>query len=482
MLYDENNPCSIEEYGKKMIGKTFREILEHPVCVEKFINDESKFEYGKSHSRKGYKGGMGNLVEECYFGYKANNNPNPDFADAGVELKVTPYKNTSKGLRAKERLVISMIDFFEIVNEDDFRHSHLWQKIHLILLVVYLHNKVKLDSTIDFVQLFTPPSEDLKIIAADYNKIVNKIKAGKAHELSEGDTMYLGACTKASDSSVRRKQPFGNQDAKPRAFSLKQSYMTYVLNEYIVPGKTTYEPIIINGDKDFESYVVDKINKYKGKTIQELSCIFNLQKSKAKNIESMLVFRILGIKGNHAAQFEKAGIVVKTIRINNKGIIKEHMSFPIIKYDELANETWDECSFGNYLRNTKFLFVVYREDSKLQLHLESCLFWNMPYCDIENNVQKVWQKMHDIVKLGKIHLEIDAKGTIHNNFPKAKDNKVCHVRPHARNKMDVMPLPKGTKLNISGVNKDIWIYPDKFTKHCFWLDKKYILHQIALCK
>lgn len=67
--------------------------------------------------------------------------------------------------------------------------------------------------------------------------IVNKIKAGKAHELSEGDTLYLGAAPKASTSADRRKQPFNEELAKPRAFAFKNSYMTYVLNNYIIPGK-----------------------------------------------------------------------------------------------------------------------------------------------------------------------------------------------------------------------------------------------------
>ena len=38
----------------------------------------------------------------------------------------------------------------------------------------------------------------MKIIKDDYEKIVRKIQNGRAHELSEGDTMYLGACTKGA--------------------------------------------------------------------------------------------------------------------------------------------------------------------------------------------------------------------------------------------------------------------------------------------
>ena len=49
-------------------------------------------------------------------------------------------------------------------------------------------------------------SKDLKQIEKDYYFIIDKIKQGKAHELSEADTMYLGACTKGTDSNDLRKQ------------------------------------------------------------------------------------------------------------------------------------------------------------------------------------------------------------------------------------------------------------------------------------
>ena len=91
------------------------------------------------------------------------------------------------------------------------------------------------------------------------------MKEGKAHEWSESDTLYLGAAPKAATSKVRTKQPYNEMLAKPRAFSFKNSYMTYVLNTYIFPGKTTYEPIVDNDVVDsFEDYVVSKIQSYCG--------------------------------------------------------------------------------------------------------------------------------------------------------------------------------------------------------------------------
>lgn len=468
-FYDKTDPVSIEGYAKKMIGKTFREIWEeNEMSSSGLLKEKTTTDgYMQSHTNKHYKGGMGNLVEECYFKYKSNNDSDPDFKEAGVELKVTPYKKIGKKqeLRAKERLIITMIDYYNLVKEPSFWESHVWKKAQLILLVWYLYEKGKenIDFHVDFVELFTPPEEDRKIMEADYNKIVAKVRAGKAHELSEGDTLYLGAATKGATSADRRGQPYSDIEAKQRAFSFKNSYMTYVLNTYFVPDVTTYEPIVHGEVDDFEGYVVKKINAYRGKSVTELCQIFDIDvsKKKPKNLESMLAFRMLGIKGNQAEEFVKANIVVKSIRIKENGTIKESMSFPTFRFKELVRQTWDDCDFGNYLRDTRFLFVIYRFDDKRRLILRGCQFWNIPYEDLECEVRKVWERTKQVLVEG-LQFWKDDKGRYHNNFPKMADNRVSHVRPHGRDQKDTDELPDGR------------LYP----KQCFWLNNSYILEQI----
>jgi len=70
----------------------------------------------------------------------------------------------------------------------------------------------------------------------------------KRNELSEGDTSYLGACTKAATSKDRTTQPYSEINAKPRAFALKNSYMTGILRE-----NNTYETIKENLSKKPET-------------------------------------------------------------------------------------------------------------------------------------------------------------------------------------------------------------------------------------
>ena len=462
--YDETDPISIETYAKKLIGKSFADVCEQDDIAKAMVVREMT-NYEAKHENKKRKGGLGELIEERFFHYQANNDARPDFDKAGVELKVTPYKKNKNGtLVAKERLILTMIDYFSVVNEV-FEDSHMWQKARLILLVYYLYQqeiKNRLDYRIGYVKLFAPPEQDIKIIAHDFEVIVEKIRKGKAHELSEGDTLYLGAAPKAATSKDRRKQPFSDELAKPRAFAFKNSYMTYVLNNYIIPGKNTYEPIIKgNAEESFEDYVVSKIDAYYNKSVAELCDLFDVKfQKKPKNLEAMLAYRILGIKGNHAEEFEKANVVVKTIRIAENNKIKENMSFPTFKFKELVKEEWEDSTFGNYLRETRFLFVVYKFDQQGELRLKGCQFWNIPYDDLEGNVKLVWERTQKILCEG---LKVEKRnGKNYNNFPKSTENPVCHVRLHGQNSKDTYELPDGR-----------W-YP----KQCFWLNNSYILSQL----
>ena len=378
---------------------------------------------------------------------------------------MTPYKKNKNGsISAKERLVITMIDYYSVINEDFFE-SHMWQKARLILLIYYLYDKEikdRLNYETGYVKLFSPPESDMKIIQHDFEVITQKIREGKAHELSEADTLYLGAAPKASSSKDRRKQPCSDELAKPRAFAFKNSYMTYVLNHYIIPDKNTYEPIIKkNIDETFEEYIINTINQYRNYTVDELCDLFYSDNEKIpKSLGALLVYRMLEIKGNQAEEFVKANIVIKTIRLKQNNKIKENMSFPTFKFKELVEEEWEDSAFGNYLRETRFLFVVYKYDVNEKLRLKGCQFWNIPYADLEGNVKTVWEQTKKVIQNG-LKIEVK-KGKLSSNLPAKSENPVCHVRPHGKNSEDRYELPDGRT------------YP----KQCFWLNNTYIASQL----
>ena len=461
--YDKKDKYSIEQYGQGMVGKTFYELCLYD--TNNSLISEPENEYFSDYENRRRKGSLGQLVEERFFHYKVNSDSAPDFSEAGVELKVTPYKiNKNKSISAKERLVLNIIDYNSVAFEINFYESHFWYKNQLILLVYYLWKEGidRLQYQINFVRLFTPNDADLTIIKNDYSKIVEKIREGKAHELSESDTFYLSACTKGANADDVREQPFSSIKAKQRAFAYKTTFMTYVLNAYIIKGRPLFESIVKKEKiDDFEEFVISKINKYKGKTFYELIKYFDIGfPIKAKNIGAMIAFRILGIKGNNAEEFVKANIKVKTIRINKQGKIKENMSFPVFKFTDLVEQDWEDSDFYELLSSTKFLFVIYREDEKNEYRLDHAQFWNMPYEDLENEVRVVWEKTKMVLE--NLPSELKENGHFKSIFPKQSENRISHVRPHAANSKDTYPLPDGRE------------YP----KQCFWLNNSYILSVI----
>ena len=137
--YDKTNPHSIEAYAQKLIGKTFADVVLEDTGFLDETHESST--YMASHEDKKYKGSLGNLIEEKFFHYAANSDSRSDFHEAGVELKVSPYKINSDGSYvAKERMILTMIDYFSVVNEE-FEDSHMWRKSRLILLIYYLYRK-----------------------------------------------------------------------------------------------------------------------------------------------------------------------------------------------------------------------------------------------------------------------------------------------------------------------------------------------------
>ena len=278
--YDDTNINSVLNYAKKIEDLTFRDILveckkylavaENGNKMNRPLEFINSLKNDKLLTSENSKGQLGNIIEKFYFGYEPNSNQNADLDKIGVEIKQTPIDIKKDGtLTAGERLVITMISYTDPV-EDDFYKSHVYEKIKNILLVQYIRDKSKnrLDNRIKYVNLFTPPPEDLEIIINDYKVITQKIKEGRAHELSESDTYYLGACTKGSTAQNSwREQYYGSHiPAKKRAFCLKNSYMTHVLQDYVLTHKLENESIIKNIDElkhlSFEQIIINKINKH----------------------------------------------------------------------------------------------------------------------------------------------------------------------------------------------------------------------------
>jgi len=335
-----------------------------------------------------------------------------------------------------------------------------------------LYSLIILDYLIKLVDEWNFPSTDLEIIKKDWELIKQKIAEGKVHELSEGDTFYLGACTKGSNANSTRKQPFNDIPAKQRAYSLKQGYVNHIIASIANDAVGVYGKLIKSvaeaKKQTIEEIVVAKFKPYYGKTVEQILANTGEElNTKAKSFYANLTKAILGIElDKEIEEFEKSEIIVKTVRLKKNTLPKESISFPNFKYKEIVNEVWDDSNFKDILEH-KFLFVFFQFENK-QLVLRKVKFWNMPYSDILE-AEKVWVKTKDIVSKGEIVKKIIGSRRF-TNFPNKSFNSVSHVRPHATNAADTYPLATIDKLTNA----------KEYTKHCFWLNNNYVRDEIYL--
>lgn len=465
--FDKSDPNSIFEYSKYLVGHSLHNLL-GDIAVKNL---------------KQGKGGLGQMVEELFFNYKINSKREADFKEANLELKCTPIVKKNDGnYRIKERLVCTMIDYFETV-KTPFEESHLLSKCHLMLLLIYEHlSGLKIyDYEFLFRVLWQLPEKDIILIKADYEKIVSKIKNGEAHLLSEGDTMYLGACRKGSKGDSLQKQPYSEILAKKRAFSLKPSYMQNILNTVIASGQNHYSNYFGNAAENYELVSLEELKhasfdeillgRYKEfyglnfiQICNKLGISPYQSKSKYADIASLIATKGESKRISLSDEFKKAGIIIKTVRLQPSGMPKESMSFKNIDYKEIIeNDIWHESDLYD-LYTRRFMFVVFKpvkgetitlKNNKTQTLiteqsyiLSNVFLWTMPQSDLAI-AENYWKHIRKNVLANNINLEA---------FWSIADKNKFHVRPKATSSKDLTSNPHGGYCR----------------KLCYWFNADYV--------
>lgn len=460
--YNQSSQESILSYALQLVDKSLREVIDVSDLDQNSLN----------------KGRFGQILEEYYFYKKLDSTSQPDFPEAGLELKSGAVKKLTRNgeLRAKERLVLSIIDYNDLVTQN-FKTGSFYMKNAEMLLVFHLHEKNTnvLDYIVKLVGVWNFPAEDLRVIEHDWQLIKSKVMNGEAHTLSEGDTFYLGACTKGANASSTRSQPNSNMPAKQRAFSLKPGYVNHMLAKLSGIndgsfGKLVTAPDLESVEYDIEKIALDKFKPYYGKTPENIAQMLNVgYNPKAKQVFAMLTKKILGVSSEQdVEEFSKADITIKTVRIDDKNLPYQNLSFPAFEYESIVKEDSWELSEFNGMLEKRFLFVFFKMTEQ-GLLLNKVLFWNMPYAD-RQEAKSVWLKMKQLIIDGHIIKKLEPSNIRRTYFPRKTESKVAHIRPHARTTQDVYPLPVPDKLTKV----------TSYTKHSFWLNDTYIRDSIYL--
>lgn len=435
-----NSIDELLEYTKQIRGKTFKEF-----DVNNILTSDSKD-----------KGNLGKVIETGFYKYPNNNKAEADFANLGVELKVSGYvKNKNGTISAKERLVLGKIDYNNIVHEE-FNFSHLLFKSKKILIIWYEYDREKeyKDFVITDFQLYDM-TEDSLIIKNDFELIKQKVLDGKAHLISEGDTSYLGACTKGATGRDRTTQPFSKELAMPRAYSLKNSYMTGILRS---------ADLVLDVDnmeyKTVEEYVFAQIQKFIGK--RQLDIFENVTNRKItgktpKQLNKMISDELIGKDEELPKKnplFQKVNYIIKNLPVNEVGYPIERMSFRNLILSEFKDD-WEESWWKNYFEEVTIVVICYRGEKG------------------SKNGERILEGVKQITFTDK---DIELFGRTYNQVKRAIDEHDVSLLPQPKRlEGQILEVaPKGQKGDDAYIN----FFKKDVTKVCFMLDKDFLFGKL----
>lgn len=482
-------PEEVKKRAEEAIGHLFKEVFE--LAQEFREKNGLKERHGK--------GDVGQAYEEGWFNYACNEEVEPDFKEANIELKVTPFLINSRGYRAKERLSLGKINYKD-ENWNEYEESRFWTKNHHLLIMYHQYIKgVKRENfsvqKIDEILLAELPERDKLIIRHDWEKIARYVKAGRAHELTD-DFMYLSPARKGSGGDEKIKYDVRYPKAKPRAYSFKKSYMTKLFHErmlnsdeksYILPDA------VLTKEKEFDNVLLETLQIYLGRTVESLKKEFpDYRKGYSEKNDIIKQIYKSDCNLEETDEFQKANYKLRTITVDENGMPKQDMSFSAFDFDALLKEkTWKDSIVYDEMIDSKFLLVIFSRNPEGKEILNNAMIWYIPKKD-EDKVKEVWKEARKVIKNGiklQQKLSHDRKGRLifvyENNFPKSNFNKVAHVRNKAGEREYFGENGNSVKLKkpaevivlkeIPEELKDVQIPTGEYmTKQCFWFNKKYM--------
>lgn len=424
------------------------------------------------------KGKVGQLIETHIFGVQSNSRPEPDFIDAGVELKVVPLISKSKGLGVKERTKICSINYDTLVNET-WETSHARGKLTKVLMVFYEYNSEDVGSCrIVKCHLYEPDMTDQEIFEADWKKVLNYVKAGEAHKLSESIAKAL-APSRTGQGGLNQygvqkdlvQQPITTYSATAlkRAFSLKSGFTNQLYDEIRNKSKFISLKDLTKASslEDLIQRAVDGINQYSEWSLERFAAHHGIPVPEGKNGSASIIRTALGVKKKDARfrEFERYGITVKVPPLKSDlSRSWEDVSFPHQPLSEIMEEgDFFDSMIAEWTRTILFVPVLRdrREHNKPdQKRIGRAFVWK-PSEEEDLTMAYEFDEYQRVLTNGLIVVtKFNSKGERYreNNLPKKSDTKIIHMRTHGVDSDDVDTSYTGVAI----------------TKQSFWLNGSYV--------
>jgi len=437
------NAEAVINQAKSLKGKTLREII------------PAGYKLNKRN-----KGAVGNLIESYGFGIPNNSLAEPDFFEAGIELKVLPLVRKKNGFGIKERTKVCAINY-QTLPDETWENSHARAKLEKVLFVFYHYNENALDSKVLDCELFELGSDE-DVLEKDWWNVVECVRAGRAHELSESMSHYLAASRSGSGGTDKygnaRDLTYQYQKQEPkalrRAFSLKPSFTTQIYQEFTKKKKfSSLEGVNFDlGLAGIVDFALHKLWAFQGMTLVEFAVATGLKLNKGKANAAQLIRTALGLKGSHknVREFARLGLSFKVVPVHTESKKPfEAMSFPYTRFLDIVHYDFMDVGLLDDLSNLIIIPLerTNRKDRGEGERIGKAFFWTPDNTEIDL-IEKEYNEYQKV--LAKVSAEILENANIRKaqeiwlrDWIQASDTQIVHMRPHARDSNDLDPsLPE----------------------------------------
>ena len=390
------------------------------------------------------KGRIGEAAE-AFFGMKADSLPEPDFRVAGIELKTVPLRPRPDTLMVKERVYISIIDYHTLAGET-WQTASVRRKVERILFVYYdwLPNAPLGDLKVADVVLWEPSAEVMRIFEADWRRIHELVRAGRAHEISEGDGSLLVAATKGPGGPPSRSQPASSILARQRAWALRPAFLRSVLESHRAGPRAAIEI-----STTLEDRALQALRRLAGKRVKDVEVELGLPASRAKHRAALVFQRAVATwAGCTHTELLDAGVDLRVVQADPSFMPYESLSFPAFRYQELIREDWTESELLSRL--DRFLFVPIIGGKGLgevgDCVVQAPFTWHPSETDLDL-MEAEWTMFRDEI----------AAGRALSLTPRTRTQRL-HVRPKGKDGLDTDPAP-----SVGPV-----------VRKCFWFNLEFV--------
>lgn len=408
--------------------------------------DKSK-QFSRTEKNSKITGIAGDVVEQSVFGIRRDNRQECDIEIDGVltELKTTGVRVQKKDLpmvknligekyntylRAKEGISITQVTFEPDIQRD-FLTSHLWKKSERMLIVFYEYKSYEAVPASDYHRFkivdycYNTFSEiekaqlrnDWEIVYRYLADIYSKYKTQEdRNEKMIGFTHILRPQLLILELVPAFKRTSSGSWQKPR-YRLKQTFVDYIIRGHFNKSRKESE---INLNQPFTSLseLYSQCHHisttYKGMTLLNLREILHIDMDIAtKDFTSICILRMFNTQGselNKVKDFQKVGIIAKTITLTPEGNRTEDMKLKHIDFEEWADRDIDfeDSIIYEYFCEHSFLFPIFCEHQS-EKHETTTFegFKRLLFDDnfIENEVRKTWNDSRRLIYADELRWE-----------------------------------------------------------------------------